>query len=74
MSLYNFFILQDNRLYFALQPQPTTDINETTCFVAKDDAEFDMWTDGINVLLGNEVMVIYISANGNTNSCICKLN
>ncbi|XP_048781114.1 engulfment and cell motility protein 1-like isoform X3 [Ostrea edulis] len=39
---------------FAIQPvnsEPT----DMLCFVAKDDVEFDMWTDGLNVLLGHEM-------------------
>lgn len=44
----------NNHLYFAITPQPTSGENtESYCFLAKDDVEFDMWTDGINVLLGN---------------------
>ncbi|CAC5374281.1 ELMO1 [Mytilus coruscus] len=43
-------------LYFAIQPQPSSSENpENFCFVAKDETEFDMWTDGLNVLLGNEM-------------------
>ncbi|XP_052059919.1 engulfment and cell motility protein 1-like isoform X2 [Mytilus californianus] len=43
-------------LYFAIQPQPSSSENpENFCFVAKDETELDMWTDGLNVLLGNEM-------------------
>ena len=43
-------------LFFAIQPAPTSGENtESYCFVAKDEVEFDMWTDGINVLLGNDM-------------------
>lgn len=43
-------------LYFALTPQPTSGENpESYCFVAKDELEFDMWCDAMNVLLGNEM-------------------
>ncbi|XP_062571542.1 engulfment and cell motility protein 1-like isoform X3 [Saccostrea cucullata] len=39
---------------FAIQTvnSETTDM---ICFVAKDEVEFDMWTDGLNVLLGHEM-------------------
>ncbi|KAK3086881.1 hypothetical protein FSP39_024837 [Pinctada imbricata] len=40
-------------LAFAIQPN--TDNAECYCFIAKDEKEFDMWTDGINVLLSNEM-------------------
>ncbi|XP_071175885.1 engulfment and cell motility protein 1-like isoform X2 [Mytilus edulis] len=43
-------------LYFAIQPQPSSSENpENFCFVAKDETELDMWVDGLNVLLGNEM-------------------
>lgn len=39
---------------FAIQ-HVNSDTNDMYCFVAKDEVEFDMWTDGLNVLLGNEM-------------------
>nr|XP_034337999.1 engulfment and cell motility protein 2 isoform X4 [Crassostrea gigas] len=39
---------------FAIQ-HVNSDTNDMYCFVAKDEVEFDMWTDGLNVLLGHEM-------------------
>lgn len=39
---------------FAIQ-HVNSDTNDMYCFVAKDEVEFDMWTDGLNVLLGSEM-------------------
>ena len=44
-------------LSFAIQ-LVNSESNDMFCFVAKDDVEFDMWSDGLNVLLGNEVIYV----------------
>lgn len=49
-----FIILQMTTTSFAIQ-HVNSDTNDMYCFVAKDEVEFDMWTDGLNVLLGHEV-------------------
>lgn len=52
-----------------------SDTNDMYCFVAKDEVEFDMWTDGLNVLLGNEVSIYGQNpvVNDQSLSMYCKL-
>ncbi|XP_078337383.1 engulfment and cell motility protein 2-like isoform X3 [Crassostrea virginica] len=46
--------LKMTTLSFAIQ-LVNSESNDMFCFVAKDDVEFDMWSDGLNVLLGSEM-------------------
>ena len=44
-------------LAFAIQTEP--DVAEQLAFVAPKEEDFDMWTDGINALLGNQVNIVF---------------
>ncbi|XP_059141115.1 engulfment and cell motility protein 1-like [Physella acuta] len=44
--------MQTTNVAFSLKFEPETD---PICFVATSEYEFDMWTDGLNFLMGNEM-------------------
>lgn len=51
----------NTNLCFAIVPQTANpDSLERHCFVAANEEEFGLWTDGINVLLGNEMTSLQV--------------